>query len=72
MKPGDLVKRVEDEWTRYNPWFLFDNHDEVGIIIKRDPDTYRKIFIILWASGISLESEDDIEVVHESGRSCLL
>jgi hypothetical protein len=64
MKPGDLVKRLND-WVKHNPWMSKVLETEIGIITKTWSTTRNdKLVLVLWPnSGLRTEHTNDLECV---------
>ena len=71
MKQGNLVKRKESEWTKYNKWLVFDNANEVGIVVRIENNVCQvsseNYVVVLWpVTGLSWDDPEDLELVNES------
>jgi len=71
VKQGNLVKRKESEWTKYNKWLVFDNANEVGIVVRIENNVCQvsseNYVVVLWpVTGLSWDDPEDLELVNES------
>jgi len=72
VKHGDLVKRKESEWTKYNEWLVFDNANEIGLVVRMENNVCQisteNYVVVLWpkSGGLSWEDPEDLELVNES------
>ena len=65
------MKRKESEWTKYNKWLVFDNANEVGIVVRIENNVCQvsseNYVVVLWpVTGLSWDDPEDLELVNES------
>jgi hypothetical protein len=63
MKVGDLVKKV-NPWTRHNPWMVFDDDEEVGLVVNA-PEIGSCVVGVLIGGKVVNFTKKVLEVVND-------